>query len=417
LSQVEFLQNVKIREGGFATRRTLFDPVTVKDDNLDGSQQYQMQPSRQVPIKNSDDTLAHIMLKNTTDGDSSSPDQLKHRRLLQCSAGYELVFNGVSFCGDEDVVHETVAQADSAPADDPTNYMINNREPLDLDTLTDSFGVVGYLCNDELEAIEVSETDEAAQVGPTVKICVERDAKAAQAGVYIRQIDAFSFYREGGIQQVAISLGGEVAANGLTELQCTRGSHKCWFETYLTADFFSSEGYVQGSGAASLQLGSAASRRRLGQEWRELQDEDVSQARRIRLEFLATTKYALAEYTMERIRRSQNDSNWLRYGLAAIVFLLGCVIIKERKSIRARCKWCSGLALPTSEEIHKGVDETTIDGSDRTTAVSYIDGSGRHVIIHPLECANTSSGTVALEEITGSPHYSQPGSSCPPPPT
>jgi hypothetical protein len=347
-----------------------------EESNLSGS----------IPLDRMDDTPTGI---------------LQHRRLLQCSAGYEVVFDDDSFCFVEAIVLGEEESSGTVPPDQvysqQNNSSVNNSsvnntsvvnpsvinpsEPMDLDRETidrnveDSYGFLGYLCNDDLDLIEASETDVAAQVGPTVKICVERNAKAVQDGVYIRQIDAFTFYRDSGdIQQVAIVLGGEAAANGLTELHCTRGSHKCWFQTYLGANFFSSEGFVQVLGAATLQFGDVASRRRLHVEHSGRRastpddEEDISNARRIQLEFLATTKEAMAEFVVLQRMGRKKDTNWLRYGLAAIGFLLGCVLLSEKKSLIAR--WKERYRGSTLQEKNEQVGGTGVASSGDGTVAS-----------------------------------------------
>jgi hypothetical protein len=73
----------------------------------------------------------------------------------------------------------------------------------------------------------------------------------------MRRIDAFSWFRDHH-RQIAIAPVNLPTPNGLTEVHCVRGSHKCWFETLLMADFFASAGSVTGSGATSLQFGSSS---------------------------------------------------------------------------------------------------------------------------------------------------------------
>jgi hypothetical protein len=70
--------------------------------------------------------------------------------------------------------------------------------------------------------------------------CVERNALCIQDGVYLRDIVAFSFFRDS-LVQVAIRPVGQEPSHGLTELHCEPGSHLYWFETLLRADFFTSQ--------------------------------------------------------------------------------------------------------------------------------------------------------------------------------
>jgi hypothetical protein len=102
---------------------------------------------------------------------------------------------------------------------------------------------------------------------------------------------------------------------------------------------------------------------------------------------LATTKEAVAKFSnMQRMRskKDTNGTNWLRCGIPAIVFLLGCVIVSERsKSLSVMWQRCRGS--------QKGVDGTDLASTAKTEADS---DQGRD-----LECptdATTSLGESAL---------------------
>ena len=402
ISQIEYFQNVKLKAGISYRRRT---SETIMEMNYTGSpttdnQEYQIhrsssQEATRIQGKAPKNHAEELQQQETF---IMSLNAIGHRRLItQCNNGFDAVFDGTSFCfdgnetnggpGDETIDGDSESNSTSAPTDE--SYVIEPDQPMRLDqqqeAVTDSYGFLGYLCNDNLEQIEASETDVAAQVGPTVRICVERNAKAIQDGLYIRQIAAFTFFRDN-IRQAAITLVGEAAQNGLTELHCQQGAHKCWFETYLMAEFFSKESYVQGSGAATLQFGDKDNRRKLGRDeptkQRTLQDkEDLSKSRPFAIEFLATNEDLLNRFQV-RGDTDQKDKNWLVFGLTSILLLLGIVAYSERNYVLSRWTKRSAEEASPLPEISKDLQEEAtfvVEPSDQTTnSASAINGSAVH---------------------------------------
>jgi hypothetical protein len=144
----------------------------------------------------------------------------------------------------------------------------------------------------------------------------------------MRRIDAFSWFR-GHFRQVAVAPVNEPADNGLTEVYCVRGSHMCWFESLLMADFFTTPGLVGGSGAASLQFGSSSTRglRRVLQE-----DNDNLGKTRGFLMTLALTTDAFVLAEQEALKRAiVLDEGGLKLGgimgiIVACLLSLCCLV-------------------------------------------------------------------------------------------
>jgi hypothetical protein len=86
---------------------------------------------------------------------------------------------------------------------------------------TDSYQAGIYLCNEDLLASN-STLFIRRQGAETVRICVERNALCIQDGIHLRDIVAFSFFRDS-LVQVAIEPVGQEPSHGLTELHCEPG--------------------------------------------------------------------------------------------------------------------------------------------------------------------------------------------------
>mmetsp|Transcript_9802 Transcript_9802/g.15723 ORF Transcript_9802/g.15723 Transcript_9802/m.15723 type:complete len:661 (+) Transcript_9802:74-2056(+) len=217
----------------------------------------------------------------------SFPDRQRRRRLLNCFDGFNVVFNVATTAAPTAPLYPTIS-----PAPSPAVIVVQPEQVFNMSGTrsqlyaTDSYGVIGYLCNENLERI--GDGDEPAVVPQfqgetTARVCVERNEKCVRDGIFIRRIDAFSFFRDSN-RQVAVAPVNLPAKNGLTELFCERGSHKCHFVTLLSAQFFGSPGFVAGSGAASLQFGTSN-----GRLLQESEDDEVeSKTKGFRLAFEIT---------------------------------------------------------------------------------------------------------------------------------
>jgi hypothetical protein len=142
-------------------------------------------------------------------------------------------------------------------------------------TANQVYQVVGFRCSDT----DVLISDAAAiNQGTVVRVCVTPDAEATADGIKMRSIDSFTWTRAlpvPAVSQAAIIGRDLPAANDLTTYTPCRGEAICSFETILLANFYTSLGAVTGSGVASMQFGTNASRR-LRSGVRNLQEDDVA---------------------------------------------------------------------------------------------------------------------------------------------
>jgi hypothetical protein len=320
------------------------------------------------------------------------PHYQRRRHLLRCYDGFSIVF-GVA-ASTQAPTAPTASPAPSGPTAPPvTGFIIKPENAIDMDQVkafknaTDEYGVIGYLCDDNLERL--SETNQATfvqrQGGSTIKVCVERNAKAVRNGVYLRQIDAFSFFRGIDVRQIAVAPLGKAATDGLTELHCQRGTHKCWFETLLIAKFFTTPGFVSGSGAATLQFGSASSRQLEDGEERHLQEQEVAEddlrsTRAINIVFQITTEAFLAAEEALGNKKTQKEgkriSLWGYVGIVGvIVFVVVGLVVSTGKN-RSRRIRKEPSAAPRKSQSKKGIG----DQSRRTlgTAVGDEESMGEH---------------------------------------
>ena len=127
------------------------------------------------------------------------------------------------------------------------------------------------------------EGEEVKNQGAEIRVCIEPNADALRDGIYIRQIQSFTFTR-GNITQDSV-VDGTAANNGLSRLVCTRGTPLCYFETILKADFYTTQGVVDATGVIILQFGTSSSRRLGGTSHRNLQQDDAAGVAEVEIEF------------------------------------------------------------------------------------------------------------------------------------
>jgi hypothetical protein len=116
--------------------------------------------------------------------------------------------------------------------------------------------VRGYEC-DEVTKAAIADTSIARNQGEVITVCVTPEDEAKADGIFMRSIDSFVWSRDTDvIVQPAIE-GNSPAGNLLTDYSpaACRGTEICTFSTILFADFYFSQGTVDGAGIASLQFG------------------------------------------------------------------------------------------------------------------------------------------------------------------
>jgi hypothetical protein len=292
-------------------------------------------------------------------------EQRRRKLVLNCFDGFGVVFDVAL------TATPTISPAPIAPtvSPAPTPYdgiVINPKKPLNLTRATSKFNaseyynVIAYLCDDDLEQLTASNeqvTFVRSQGSATLKVCIERNAKCVRDSVYMRRIDAFSWFRDN-VRQIAVAPVNLPADNGLTEVHCVRGSHKCWFETLLMAGFFTTPGLVSGSGAASLQFGSSSSAtRRFLQENNDIMEK----TRGFSMTFVATTEEFVAKEKAS-FKRDDKEEVLKLGGILGIVLAclfsssLGCglVLLWRRRGYQHGCR-CS---LPDWKSSDHSTEET-----------------------------------------------------------
>lgn len=172
------------------------------------------------------------------------------------------------------------------------------------------------------------EGEQVKNQGAEIRICVEPNADALRDGIYIRQVKSFAFTR-GDVQQDSVIDG--VAANGLSRVVCTRGAPLCYFETILKADFYTTQGVVDGTGVIILQYGTSSSRRLGDTSRRDLQqDEDAAGIAEVEIEFDVDEHLAGTETTyfwLGGIAASGDIPAGAKSGIAVLGFLSICATV------------------------------------------------------------------------------------------
>lgn len=116
------------------------------------------------------------------------------------------------------------------------------------------YKVDGFICDESNEALDMNKP---MVQGERVRVCVKPTDRALGDGIFMRQVDSFTFYRvkDDGSEVTQIALTDGMSANPeLTDITCPRGSTICWFETLLKADFYFKPGIIFGYGEAWLQV-------------------------------------------------------------------------------------------------------------------------------------------------------------------
>jgi len=139
--------------------------------------------------------------------------------------------------------------------------------------------VGGYVANgDDPAAVKADPPVETVyNQGSLITVCVYPDADAEADGLVMNNIDSYTWKRDGGtpdeIFQNAIG-GGNADGNGLTSFSGCTGEQVCVFDTILFANFYATEGAVNGAGVATLQF----ARRRLGANGNQRKLQQADQA-------------------------------------------------------------------------------------------------------------------------------------------
>jgi hypothetical protein len=131
------------------------------------------------------------------------------------------------------------------------NAQVTSPEAVLAEAYQDS-AVIAYLCDYDSNMLEIGTRKDQ---GEMVRVCVKPTTEVLEGGGYLKFIDEFTFEQDDRQQESITSGTGGEAADQLTQVSCTPGSELCAFETLLSAEFFTAQGTVNGTGTAYLQLG------------------------------------------------------------------------------------------------------------------------------------------------------------------
>lgn len=134
-------------------------------------------------------------------------------------------------------------------------------------------------------------TEPSFAQGDVITVCVQPENDALSDNIYMKEVEKFEYELVAeaadvnqDVKQLAIdttSSNERGMMYGLSEIDECRGTRACVIKTILFATFYTRKGTVTGTGTATMQFGTATSRRKLRgaeQEQRELQADDVAGA-------------------------------------------------------------------------------------------------------------------------------------------
>jgi hypothetical protein len=148
----------------------------------------------------------------------------------------------------------------------------------EVKTATQVYEVEAFQCGANNANLTPAEYANTRNQGSVIKVCVQPTLEGRQDGIFMRQIDSFTFNLDGDtVTQPAVE-ATIAASNGLTELDCGRGYGVCSFETILFASFYRVNGVVSGTGVASMQFGGSARRLRSGSRALQAADDVAGSA-------------------------------------------------------------------------------------------------------------------------------------------
>jgi hypothetical protein len=126
---------------------------------------------------------------------------------------------------------------------------------LEGDAIEESWQIDMYQCDGELVRIP-DEDLLPIQQGQHVRLCVATANATRASGVYINNINQFTYQRaDDGLVQNAITKGQVPSEDGSTQILCRAGNDLCAIDTVLSNSFFHSPGRIEGTGIVRLQFG------------------------------------------------------------------------------------------------------------------------------------------------------------------
>jgi len=278
--------------------------ITISRD-VDYSQTTTLQEGiRRLEIKSSDDT--------------SSFQSLRRLEGLDCSSGYEVVFENWWSSNNEEVNPVDISYEET---EDGVGVMVG---PSDKSMINQVNAALDY----NLKAFDCDESYAPKIVpvyeqGNIIRICITPDEIAAGDGLFMKKLDSMYFSKDDAdFIQYAID-GGRVDYLGLSEFECTPGGFTCWIETVLRAEMFAQQGFVSLSGIGTLQFGSGSRRslNNIDEDQRELQSQSSEERGRFTFKFPVTT------FQETMVYHNSSSSNGVSQPQAILLVLLCFILI------------------------------------------------------------------------------------------
>lgn len=219
--------------------------------------------------------------------------------------------------------------------------------------------------------------------GEHMKLCIEPNEEARNAGVYINSIESFSYGRANDDKiQLAIDSFGLVADENRTQVECTSGITKCSINSTLEEWFFDQDARMVVTGYAVLQFGDPSQRRRAHIVQRDLADFGFAGRSQVDAYFDIIGRNSVDEKSRLRKwfedlfdRWELSDSNMtILFVIAAIIFVLillcccgGCLFFlylrKEKEAPKERKH------IPINIKIQEKDYSNSTDSEDDNSAV------------------------------------------------
>mmetsp|Transcript_7288 Transcript_7288/g.17771 ORF Transcript_7288/g.17771 Transcript_7288/m.17771 type:complete len:398 (+) Transcript_7288:190-1383(+) len=204
-------------------------------------------------------------------------------------------------------------------------------------TQTESYDVVGYLCDRNDPTASLDGTGVLYNQGALISVCVTPTQDALDDGVVMESVHEFKWMQHNPsyLEQAAV-LNGAPAMNWLTVLECVPGSIVCVISSVLFAEYYRiplPEGnYVEGTGVAYMMFD--PNRRRLEEEKNErrLQNDDGGGGGEIKeAEFDIVVQNVITENDaygpLRAAGAGEGRSGRCLRCLLVSGFLLGCAIV------------------------------------------------------------------------------------------
>jgi len=189
------------------------------------------------------------------------PDRVPDARFASYRDGSN--FAAINYCSTVNIKQDFTSRDIAFTRENHFNLDVDITGPgiqsyLQDEEIEDSWQVNIYRCDEDLLQIPDTELANLPPIrqGQRVRVCVTTTESARRAGIFIHNINEFTYQRvDDGLVQTAISTGQVPAEDGSTQVLCRNGLDLCAIDSALSNSFFHSPGRVEGIGEIRLQFG------------------------------------------------------------------------------------------------------------------------------------------------------------------